>query len=446
MQRDQALFAIIDREIKRQTEGLELIASENYVSDAVREAVGSVLTNKYAEGLPGKRYYGGCQYVDEAENLAIARACELFGAEWANVQPHSGATANAAVMLAVLQPGDAILGFDLSHGGHLTHGSPVNYSGKIYQAHFYGVEPETGVIDMDKVAEKARAVKPKLIICGASAYARDWDYARFRAIADEVGALLLADIAHPAGLIARGLLRDPLPHCHIVTTTTHKTLRGPRGGMILVGKDFENPWGLTTPKGEVKTMTSLLDAAVFPGTQGGPLEHVIAGKAVAFGEALSDSFMAYVQQVMRNARAMADAFTERGYHIISGGTDNHLMLIDLRNKGDVSGKKAERVLGEAHITVNKNMVPFDDRSPFITSGIRVGTAALTTRGMNEEHMRLIAGWIDQLVSDSDNEALQQKIGQQVRELASAFPLFAEHTLQGAGSKDGAAAPSPAAGA
>ena len=432
MHRDEELFSIIDREIRRQTEGLELIASENYVSDAVREAVGSVLTNKYAEGLPGKRYYGGCEFVDEAENLAIDRVCELFDAEWANVQPHSGAQANAAVMLGILQPGDSILGFDLSHGGHLTHGSPVNFSGKLYSAHFYGVERESGTIDMDKVHARAREAKPKLIICGASAYSRDWDYARFREIADEVGALLLADISHPSGLIARGLLRDPLPHCHIVTTTTHKTLRGPRGGLIMMGEDFENPWGLTTPKGEIRMMSAILDGAVFPGTQGGPLEHVIAGKAVAFGEALSDEYMTYVQQVLRNAHTMANAFTDLGYHIISGGTDNHLMLIDLRNKQDVSGKKAERVLGEAHITVNKNMVPFDDRSPFITSGIRVGTAALTTRGMNEDHMRTIVGWMDQLLSDSDNTALPAQIGKKVNELASAFPLFADQPVPSTG--------------
>jgi len=433
MRRDDALFQIIDREIQRQTEGLELIASENYVSDAVREAVGSVLTNKYAEGLPGKRYYGGCEFVDQAETLAIERVCKLFDAQWANVQPHSGAQANAAVMLAVLQPGDPILGFDLSHGGHLTHGSPVNFSGKLYSANFYGVERESGLIDMDKVAAKAQAVKPKLIICGASAYSRDWDYERFREIADEVGALLLADISHPAGLIARGILEDPLGHCHMITTTTHKTLRGPRGGLIMMGEDFENPWGLATPKGEVRMMSALLDSAVFPGTQGGPLEHVIAGKAVAFGEALSDEYMAYILQVQRNARAMAGAMISHGYHIISGGTDNHLMLIDLRNKEDVSGKKAERVLGEAHITVNKNMVPFDDRSPFITSGIRVGTAALTTRGMTEAHMIQIAEWMDQLLSDAENTALPVQIGKKVKELATAFPLFADGPVAGVAS-------------
>jgi glycine hydroxymethyltransferase len=421
--RDTQLFGIIDKEIERQTDGLELIASENYASDQVREAVGSVLTNKYAEGLPGKRYYGGCQFVDEAENLAIERVKELFGAGWANVQPHSGATANAAVMLALLQPGDAILGFDLSHGGHLTHGSPVNFSGKLYQPNFYGVEKDTGLIDMDKVAATAAEVQPKLIICGASAYSRDWDYVRFREIADDVGALLLADISHPSGLIARGLLNDPVPHCHVVTTTTHKTLRGPRGGLILMGDDFENPWGLKTPKGQVRMMSALLDSAVFPGTQGGPLEHVIAGKAVAFGEALTEDYMAYVQQVVRNAQAMAKAFVSRDYHLISGGTDNHLMLIDLRNKG-ISGKKAERILGEAHITVNKNMVPFDDRSPFITSGIRVGTAALTTRGMVEGDMERVVDWIDRLVKDPDNEALPAQVGAEVKAFAGGYPLFA----------------------
>jgi glycine hydroxymethyltransferase len=424
MRRDTELFAIIDREVTRQTEGLELIASENYASDQVREAVGSVLTNKYAEGLPGKRYYGGCEFVDQSENLAIERAKELFGAGWANVQPHSGAQANAAVMLAVLQTGDAILGFDLSHGGHLTHGSSVNFSGKYYSPNFYGVERDSGLIDMDKVAAKAAECQPKLIICGASAYSRDWDYVRFREIADEVGALLLADISHPSGLIARGLLNDPIPHCHIVTTTTHKTLRGPRGGLIMMGDDMENPWGIKTQKGEVRMLSALLDAAVFPGTQGGPLEHVIAGKAVAFGEALSDEYMTYLQQVMRNAHAMAEAFVARDYHLISGGTDNHLMLIDLRNK-NVSGKKAERILGEAHITVNKNMVPFDDRSPFITSGIRVGTPALTTRGMKEADMEKVVSWIDRLISDPDNEALPAQVGEEVRAFAGAFPLFAE---------------------
>lgn len=421
--RDEAVFAIIEKERVRQTEGLELIASENYASDQVREAMGSVMTNKYAEGLPGKRYYGGCHFVDETENLAIERACELFGAAWANVQPHSGAQANAAVMLACLQPGDTILGFDLSHGGHLTHGSTVNFSGKFYVPHFYGVEADSGLIDMDKVAAKAAEVKPKMIICGASAYSRDWDYARFREIADEVGAILLADVSHPSGLIARGLLNDPVPHCHIVTTTTHKTLRGPRGGMILVGEDFENPWGIKTQKGVVRSITSLLDGGVFPGTQGGPLEHVIAAKAVAFGEALTEAYMDYVLQVQRNAQVMAQEFVNRDYQLISGGTDNHLMLIDLRNKG-ISGKKAERILGEAEITVNKNMVPFDDRSPFITSGIRVGTPAITTRGMKEEHMVKIVDFIDRLISEHDNEKLPEVVAAEVREMTNGMPLFA----------------------
>ncbi len=420
--RDQLIFDIINKEKQRQQNGLELIASENFVSDQVLEALGSCLTNKYAEGYPGRRYYGGCEFVDESEQLAIDRAKELFAAEWVNIQPHSGAQANAAVMLAALNTGDKILGFDLSHGGHLTHGSPVNFSGKLYQPVFYGVEQETGVIDMDKVAERAKAEKPKLIICGASAYARDWDYARFRQIADEVGALLLADISHPAGLIARGLLADPLPHCHVVTTTTHKTLRGPRGGMIMMGEDFENPWGIKTPKGVVRMMSSILDSGVFPGTQGGPLEHVIAAKAIAFHEALSDGFMDYCLQVVKNAAVMADEFVKRDYHVISGGTDNHLMLIDLRNKG-ISGKKAERILGEADITVNKNMVPFDDRSPFITSGIRLGTAALTTRGMKENDMVQVVDWIDQLISDADSEDLPSKVAKDVLAMASSFPLY-----------------------
>ena len=423
MQRDQVVFDIIAKEKERQTHGIELIASENYVSDQVMEAMGSIMTNKYAEGYPGRRYYGGCQFVDMTEQLAIDRACALFGAAWANVQPHSGAQANTAVFLACLQPGDTILGFDLAHGGHLTHGSPVNLSGKYFDAQFYGVEAATGLIDMDKVAEKARAVQPKLIICGASAYSRDWDYARFRAIADEVGALLLGDVSHPSGLIAAGLLNNPLPHCHIVTTTTHKTLRGPRGGLILMGKDFENLYGLTTPKGEVKMMSALLDGAVFPGVQGGPLEHVIAAKAVAFGEALTDAYKNYCRQVISNAAAMANELTQRGYHIISGGTDNHLMLIDLHNK-DISGKKAERILGEAHITINKNMVPFDDKSPFITSGIRIGSAAVTTRGMREADMVRIIDWIDRLISNPDNETNIQQVGAEVQAFASTFPLFA----------------------
>ncbi len=393
MDRDQTVFDLIDKERWRQTVGLELIASENYVSDQVLEAQGSVLTNKYAEGLPGKRYYGGCEFVDEVENLAIERVKKLFGADWANVQPHSGAQANAAVMLACLKPGDTILGFDLSHGGHLTHGSPVNFSGKLYRPTFYGVDRATGRVDMNSVRETAMRERPKLIICGASAYSRDWDYAAFRAIADEVGAILMADVSHPAGLIAAKLLNDPLPHCHVVTTTTHKTLRGPRGGLIMMGSDFENPWGLTTPKGEVRMMSTVLDGAVFPGTQGGPLEHVIAAKAVAFREALSPDFTVYGKQVIANAAAMAQALTDKGYHIVSGGTDNHCMLIDLRNK-NLTGKEAERLLGLAHITVNKNMVPFDDKSPFVTSGIRIGTAAITTRGLLEVDCKKIVEMID----------------------------------------------------
>ena len=424
MHRDNEVFDIIGKELKRQTEGIELIASENYVSAQVLEAMGSCMTNKYAEGYPGKRYYGGCEYVDQTETLAIERAKKLFGAEYANVQPHSGAQANAAVMLACLNPGDTLLGFNLSHGGHLTHGSPVNFSGKLYRPTFYSVEEETGRIDMDKVETIAIAEQPKLIICGASAYARDWDYARFRAIADKVGALLLADISHPAGLIAAKLLNDPLPHCHIVTTTTHKTLRGPRGGMIMMGKDFPNPWGQTTPKGEVKMMSAVLDSAVFPGTQGGPLEHVIAAKAVAFGEDLHPEYINYCKQVIANAQAMANAFVSKGYKIISGGTDNHLMLIDLRNK-NISGKKAEGVLGEAHITVNKNMVPFDDKSPFVTSGIRIGTPAITTRGMKEPDMVRIVEWIDRLVMSPDDEAVKSAVRAEVIAFASKFPLF-EH--------------------
>src|ERR1700755_664898 len=383
MKRDKLIFKLLEEEQQRQEEGIELIASENFVSRQVMEAAGSVATNKYAEGLPGKRYYGGCQIVDEIETIAIERAKELFNAEWANVQPHSGAQANAAVMLGCLQPGDKILGFDLSHGGHLTHGSPVNFSGKLYVPHFYGVKKETGYVDYDQLRKVALKEKPKMIICGASAYSRDWDYEFIRKVADEVGALVLADISHPAGLIARGLLTDPLPHCHIVTTTTHKTLRGPRGGLIMMGKDFANPWGIKTPKGEVKMMSNLLDMAVFPGTQGGPLEHVIAAKAIAFGEILSDEFTVYAKQVISNAQAMAKAFMDKEYNIISGGTDNHLMLIDLPNK-NISGKKAEQVLGKADITTNKNMVPYDDKSAFVTSGIRIGVPAITTRGMKEE--------------------------------------------------------------
>ena len=420
---DTLLADLIQAEEERQRVGLELIASENYVSDQVMEAAGSILTNKYAEGLPGKRYYGGCEIVDQIEQIAIDRLCQLFGAGWANVQPHSGAQANAAVMLAVLQPGDAILGFDLSHGGHLTHGSPVNYSGKLYKAHFYGVEQETGCIDWDRVAQKAKEVQPKLIICGASAYPRDWDYARLRCIADEVGALLMADISHPSGLIATGLLNHPFPHCHIVTSTTHKTLRGPRGGIIMMGEDQPNPWNLRNPKGELRSLSSLLDSGVFPGTQGGPLEHIIAAKAVAFGEALQPSFKDYTIRVRRNAIALATAMVNRGYHLISGGTDNHLMLIDLRNKL-CTGKQAEQALGRAHITINKNMVPFDTASPMVTSGIRLGTAAVTTRGMNEADMEKIADWIDRVLGHHQDPAVAEAVGKEVQAFAPSFPLFA----------------------
>lgn len=422
MQKDTAIFKLIKEELHRQTRGLELIASENYVSDQVMKAMGSVLTNKYAEGLPNKRYYGGCEVVDKVEQLAIDRAKQLFGAEWVNVQPHSGAQANAAVMLACLKPGDNILGFDLSHGGHLTHGSPVNFSGKLYRATFYGVEEKTGRIDYDKVEQKAKAEKPKLIICGASAYSRDWDYERLRKIADSVGALLLADISHPSGLIAKGILNDPLPHCHIVTTTTHKTLRGPRGGMIMMGKDFPNPFGEKTPKGEVKQMSAILDAAVFPGTQGGPLEHVIAAKAVAYLECLSDDYMLYCVQVIKNAQAMAKALVAKGYKIISGGTDNHLMLIDLRNK-KITGKEAEKALGEADITVNKNMVPFDDKSPFVTSGIRIGSAAITTRGLKEKDCARIIDYIDAALMNKDNPKELAKIRKKVNGMMEKYPLF-----------------------
>lgn len=422
MQRDQVIFDLISREKNRQTSGIELIASENFVSTQVMEAMGSVLTNKYAEGLPGKRYYGGCEVVDEVENLAIDRIKELFGADWANVQPHSGAQANAAVMLACLKPGDKILGFDLSHGGHLTHGSPVNFSGKLYQPFFYGVEEESGLIDWDKVEQTALKEKPQMIICGASAYSRDWDYERLRDIADQVGALLLADISHPSGLIARGLLNDPIEHCHVVTTTTHKTLRGPRGGLILMGEDFENPWGLKTPKGTTRKMSQLLDSGVFPGTQGGPLEHVIAAKAVAFGEALSDDYMNYVLQVKKNAATMAKAFVDKGYKLISGGTDNHLMLIDLRSKG-LTGKIAEAVLGQADITINKNMVPFDDKSPFVTSGMRVGTAAITTRGLVEGDMERIVSLIDEVLTNHEDEAKIAAVRGEINGWMSDYPLF-----------------------
>lgn len=421
-QRDTEVFNLIDLELKRQQEGVELIASENFTSPQVMEAVGSCLTNKYAEGLPGKRYYGGCEVVDKVENIAIERLKELFGAVWANVQPHSGAQANAAVMLAVLNPGDKILGFDLSHGGHLTHGSSVNFSGKIYTPSFYGVEKDTGRIDMDKVAATARKEKPKLIICGASAYPRDWDFKRFRAIADEVGALLLGDISHFAGLVAAKLHNDPLPYCHIITSTTHKTLRGPRGGVIMMGQDFDNPFGIKNPKGELRKMSQLLDSGVFPGTQGGPLEHVIAGKAVAFGEALQPKFKTYGEQVIKNAQTMAKAFVEKGYNLVSDGTDNHLMLIDLRNK-NISGKKAEQTLVQADITVNKNMVPFDDKSPFVTSGIRIGTPSVTTRGMKEKDMLQIVEWIDGLINNSDDESFIQKTKKDVNAYMSKFPLY-----------------------
>lgn len=422
MKRDTVIFDLIQQELERQEEGLELIASENFVSEQVMEAAGSVLTNKYAEGLPGKRYYGGCEVVDEIENIAIDRAKQLFNAEWVNVQPHSGAQANAAVFLACLKAGDKILGFDLSHGGHLTHGSPVNFSGKLYEPHFYGVVKETGRIDYKQLEEVALRERPKLITCGASAYSRDWDYKFIREVADEIGALVLADIAHPAGLIARGLLSDPLPHCHIVSTTTHKTLRGPRGGMIMMGKDFENPWGLKSAKGEVRMMSHLLDMGVFPGTQGGPLEHTIAAKAIAFGEALSDDYMEYIVQVKKNAAAMAKSFVSRDYNIISGGTDNHLMLIDLRNKG-ISGRDAENVLGEAGITVNKNMVPYDDKSPFVTSGFRVGTSAITTRGLKEAQMEEVVDLIDRALNNMGNADRLDAILKQVNKMMSNYPLY-----------------------
>jgi glycine hydroxymethyltransferase len=419
---DTAVFDLIAQERQRQTHGLELIASENYVSDQVMAAQGSVLTNKYAEGLPGKRYYGGCEIVDQVEQLAIDRVKELFGVAWANVQPHSGAQANAAVMLACLNPGDKILGFDLSHGGHLTHGSAVNFSGKLYQPSFYGVEKETGLIDWDKVIDTARRERPKMIICGASAYSRDWNYAALRRAADEVGALLLADISHPSGLIAKGLLNNPFDHCHIVTTTTHKTLRGPRGGLIMLGQDFDNPFGLKTPKGDIRPMSALLDSGVFPGTQGGPLEHVIAAKAVAFGEALGQGYTNYVHQVQKNAQALAKELTNRGYDIISGGTDNHLMLIDLRSKG-LTGKLAENTLVQADITINKNMVPFDDKSPFVTSGIRIGSAAVTTRGLVETDMVRIIELIDEALTHHADAGRIAGVRHQVNEWMQSYPLF-----------------------
>ncbi|PHR34399.1 MAG: serine hydroxymethyltransferase [Fluviicola sp.] len=422
MSRDKVIFDLIEDEKQRQLNGIELIASENFVSDDVMNAMGSVLTNKYAEGLPGKRYYGGCEVVDKVEQLAIDRLKELFGAEWANVQPHSGAQANTAVFLACLQPGDKILGFDLSHGGHLSHGSPVNISGKYYEPHFYGVSKETGQVDYDALEAKAREEKPKLIICGASAYSRDWDYERIRKVADEIGALVLADISHPAGLIATGMLNNPLDHCHIVTTTTHKTLRGPRGGVIMMGKNFPNPFGLKWKNGNPKSMAALLDAAVFPGTQGGPLEHVIAAKAVAFGEALTDNYKVYMKQVLVNARIMADEFVKRGYAVISGGTDNHSMLIDLRSKG-VTGKDAENTLVLADITVNKNMVPFDTESPFVTSGIRLGTSAITSRGVSAEEIPVIVGFMDEVLSDIENKEVISKVRAKVNSMMNDRPLF-----------------------
>lgn len=423
MKKDKITFDLIEKEKQRQQTGIELIASENFVSAQVMKAQGTVLTNKYAEGLPGKRYYGGCEVVDEIEQLAIDRIKELFGASWANVQPHSGAQANAAVMLACLKPGDKILGFDLSHGGHLTHGSPVNFSGKLYQPVFYGVEESTGRIDFDNVIEIAKREKPKMIICGASAYSRDWDYKKLREAADAVGAMLVADISHPAGLIARGLLTDPLPHCHIVTTTTHKTLRGPRGGLIMIGNNFDNPWGLKTPKGELRKISAVLDSGVFPGTQGGPLEHVIAAKAVSFQEALSEEYMSYIVQVARNAKVMADAFTQKGYKIISGGTDNHLMLIDLRSK-NLTGKLAEETLAKADITINKNMVPFDTQSPMVTSGMRIGTPAVTTRGMKEKDVVKIVEFIDEALKKPSDEKHLKGIKRSVNTFVKKFPLYA----------------------
>ncbi len=425
MKRDTKIFDLIQEEYNRQKEGIELIASENFVSEQVMEAMGSCLTNKYAEGYPGKRYYGGCQVVDQTEQLAIDRACELYGAEYANVQPHSGAQANAAIFFAILKPGDTFMGLDLAHGGHLTHGSPVNFSGRDFNAIAYHVKEDTGMVDYDEMEALALEHKPKMIIAGASAYSREWDYARMRNIADQVGAILMCDMAHPAGLIAKGLLSNPVEHCHIVTTTTHKTLRGPRGGLILVGKDFENPWGYKTPKGKTKMVSEVLNFAVFPGQQGGPLEHIIAAKAIAFGEALSDDFKEYVEQVKKNADVMADAFVKKGYKVISGGTDNHLMLIDLRTKfPDITGKVVENTLVKADITINKNMVPFDSRSPFQTSGFRVGTAAITTRGLTEEHMPLIVDFIDEIISNVGNEKVIASVRKQVNDLMQKMPMFA----------------------
>lgn len=422
MKKDKTIFDLIAKEKERQQTGIELIASENFTSEQVMKAMGTVLTNKYAEGLPGKRYYGGCEVVDEIEQLAIDRAKELFGAEWANVQPHSGAQANAAVMLACLKPGDKILGFDLSHGGHLTHGSPVNFSGKLYQPVFYGVEEATGIIDFNKVIEIAKREKPKMIICGASAYSRDWDYKKLREAADAVGAVLLADISHPAGLIARGLLNDPMEDCHVITTTTHKTLRGPRGGMIMVGKNIDNPFGLKTPKGELRKLGSVLDSGVFPGTQGGPLEHVIAAKAISFQEALSDEYLEYIVQVSKNAKAMAEGFLSKGYKIISGGTDNHLMLIDLRSK-KLTGKQAEEALIQADITINKNMVPFDNQSPMVTSGMRIGTPAITTRGMMEKDVLKVVDLIDEALQKPEDSKHLKAVKRKVNRFMEKFPLY-----------------------
>ena len=424
MYKDQLVFDLLDKELKRQRHGIELIASENFTSLEVIKAMGSVATNKYAEGYPGKRYYGGCEVVDEIENLAIDRLKQIFKASWANVQPHSGAQANAAVLLACLKPGDKILGLDLSMGGHLTHGSPANFSGKLYQPIFYGVKKETGLVDYEMLEEKALEEKPKMIIVGASAYSRDWDYARVRKVADEIGALLMADIAHPAGLIAKGFLNDPFEHCHIVTSTTHKTLRGPRGGIIMLRHDFDNPWGLKDPKGNIRSMSALLDLAVFPGTQGGPLEHVIAGKAIAFGEILSDDFSDYAQQIQKNAQALAKAFVEKDYQLISGGTDNHLMLIDLRNK-NITGKKAQETLDKADITLNKNAVPFDDKSPFVTSGIRVGVPAITTRGFKESDMQFIANSIDNVLMNADDANVISTVRKEVNTFMEQFPLYPE---------------------
>jgi glycine hydroxymethyltransferase len=424
MQRDQLVFDIIQKELQRQRHGIELIASENFTSLQVMQAMGNVMTNKYAEGYPGRRYYGGCEFVDETEQLAIDRIKQVFHCEYANVQPHSGAQANAAVLLAVLKPGDKILGLDLSMGGHLTHGSPVNFSGKLYQPFFYGVYKDTGLVNYEQLEEVARKEKPKLIICGASAYSRDWDYARIRKVADEIGAFVMADIAHPAGLIAKGLLASPFEHCHFVTSTTHKTLRGPRGGIILMGKDFENPFGVKDPKGNTRMMSHLMDMAVFPGIQGGPLEHVIASKAIAFGEILSDEFTSYARQVQSNAQAMAKALVAKEYNIISGGTDNHLMLIDLRNK-NITGKKAQETLDKAHITLNKNAVPYDDKSPFVTSGIRIGVPAITTRGMKESHMQTVVDLIDKVLMNIDDAQMVSTVSKEVHEFMLQFPLYPE---------------------